>query len=731
MENKPHIWQFARIGGVNRVSLNTGKDLLALEQLDKKLWTALSCPVHGLETDSKTLAYLDTDGDNRIRVPEVLAAVKWITSCINNPDKLTERPEVLPLSEINDSTEEGKILLASARQILKNLGKFDATSISVDDTSDTIRIFSGTRFNGDGIITTETPEDETIKNLIADILSCVTPLTDRSGEPGIDENLINGFYESCAAWTAWVEESKTNAPLVMPFGDNTATAYDVFCKLSNKIEDYFVRCRLAAFAPEATELLNNASARFEAIRERNLTAEMEEIASLPLANFNADKALILNTGINPAWRDALSLFTKLIVEPLFTATDTLNEAQWNTIVEKFQPYTAWLVSKTGSEVEHLGAERINHILAAGNKETLLGLIEEDKALQAEAENIFKVDKLTRFYRDIFVLLNNFVSFHDFYSSRKKANFQVGRLYIDQRSCDLCIKVNDMPKHGSMAGLSGICLIYCDCHSKVKNERMTIVAAFTDGDFDDIVVGRNALFFDNDGLDWDATIIKVIENPISIRQAFWSPYKKFGRFINKQIEKFASDREKAADAKAEADIAKKAQQADEGLSKAASSEPAPAAPAAPATPPPFDIGKFVGIFAAIGLAIGAIGSVLMAVFTGFLKLTWWQMPIALLGVMLAISGPSMILAWLKLRKRNLAPVLDANGWAINAKVTINIVFGRTLTQLATLPINSRLNLSDPFKKKKNPLWYIITGAVILAAAVLLTLHYFDIINLKFF
>ena len=60
---------------------------------------------------------------------------------------------------------------------------------------------------------------------------------------------------------------------------------------------------------------------------------------------------------------------------------------------------------------------------------------------------------------------------------------------------------------------------------------------------------------------------------------------------------------------------------------------------------------------------------------------------------------MILAWLKLRKRNLAPLLDANGWAINAQATINIAFGNTLTHLATLPENSRLNLIDPFAKRK--------------------------------
>ena len=35
-----HVWQFSRVGGINRVNLYSGNDLLALEHLDQKLWTA-------------------------------------------------------------------------------------------------------------------------------------------------------------------------------------------------------------------------------------------------------------------------------------------------------------------------------------------------------------------------------------------------------------------------------------------------------------------------------------------------------------------------------------------------------------------------------------------------------------------------------------------------------------------------------------------------------------------
>jgi hypothetical protein len=106
-----------------------------------------------------------------------------------------------------------------------------------------------------------------------------------------------------------------------------------------------------------------------------------------------------------------------------------------------------------------------------------------------------------------------------------------------------------------------------------------------------------------------------------------------------------------------------------------------------------------------------------VLTGLLGLTWWQMPLAIGGLMLLISCPAVILAWFKLRSRNLGPILDANGWAVNARARINIPFGTLLTQLAQLPPGAQRALSDPYAEKEQP-WtmYLILAAIVFAAAI---------------
>jgi hypothetical protein len=300
-------------------------------------------------------------------------------------------------------------------------------------------------------------------------------------------------------------------------------------------------------------------------------------------------------------------------------------------------------------------------------------------------------------------LHNFVSFRDFYMQNVKAIFQTGELFLDQRSYDLCLIVGDISKHAGIAHLSGMHLLYCDCIRKITNEKMSIAAAVTNGDSDNLMIGRNGIFYDRKGRDWDATIVKIIDNPISIRQAFWSPYKRLSRMINEQVEKIAAIRDKESHEKTAAGIA--------DIANAAQTAPGAKPPA-----PPFDAGKFAGIFAAIGLAIGAIGTAIASIVTGFMNLSWWQMPMTFLGLLAAVSGPSMLIAWMKLRKRNLAPILDANGWAVNTRAKMNIPFGATLTHLAALPPGSERALKDPFAEKKRP-WKLYIAIVVIAAAAI--------------
>ncbi|MGN0236429.1 MAG: hypothetical protein ACI4BD_09045 [Paludibacteraceae bacterium] len=527
-------WTFANVGGVTRVKIQSGEDIRHLGELDEKLWTVLSCPTTGLETDSETLRLMDSDGDGKLRVKEVQQAAAWLCSVLRSPEVVLAGKAELRVEDIAD---EG--IRAVAFSVVGG-------QCSVVRLADVEAAIAGVKI--EAVAAPEAP-------FAADVM---------------------------AAYKAKKEEY---------------AAYFAQAKLA--------KLGLSALPDEATK------------------PGMEEKAFLQMGTQIAE------------------------YETALAAANTANA----------------------------------DVLAAA---------------QAHYQPLRKLLLLTR---DFYRLLRNFVTFEDFYRKDIQAIFQAGTLVIDQRACQLCLRVSDMGKQNAQAGASGMFLVYCDCESKKLGQKMQIVAAMTVGDIRNLTVGKNALFYDNQGNDWDAVVTKIIDNPISISQAFWSPYRKFGAWVTDLIHKSAAEK----DSKGFNELTTKVQ---EGAKN-------PPAAGEKAKPQAFDIAKFAGIFAAIGMAVGYIGAFFTSVIGGFAALKWWQDLLAVLGILLVISGPSMFLAWTKLRKRNLAPVLNANGWAINADVMVSVVFGNTLTTQAQFPL---LQLVDPSVKKKMPCWAKWLIGVLVAAIV---------------
>ena len=603
-------WRFFRAGGFDQVRLETANELLAIGGLDQKLWVALSCPVKGIEFDTRTLAFIDSDTDGHLRAPELIAAVQWAGERLLDVDVLVNKLQGVPLAAIRGDDETGQRITAAAKEVLATQGA------------------------ADGLVT-------------------------------VDAATAAHSHFCARALVEWEEAGAA----VKPLGDATEAAHAALRAVADKLDDWFVRCRLAAFDARSIEALNAGADALAALGAVTLSIDTQGIAALPLAQVLPGGVLSLVSGINPGWSARMTALRESVVHPLLGAVDSLTEGDWQTLKHKLEPFAAWQASKPDPAAQGAGVQEL--------------------------------EQLARYVRDLQLLANNFVAFRDFYTRQGHATFQVGTLYLDSRSCDLCVAVNDAGRHAALAALARICLVYVECVRGV--ERMTVACAFTAGDSDQLMVGRNGVFYDRQGRDWDATITKIVEHPISLRQAFWSPYKAASRMVGNMMQKMAASKSASADAQLSAAAVNNTQ-------KVVTPVVGKATAAAPIAP--FDVAKFAGIFAAIGLAVGAIGTLLASVVTGLVSLAWWQLPIAVGGVMVAISGPAVVLAWFKLRSRNLGPLLDANGWAINARARINIPFGTSLTQLAELPAGAERSLSDPYTEEKSPWgWVAATGVAL--------------------
>ena len=497
-------WSFANVGGVTRVRIQSAEDIRHLGELDKKMWTVLSCPTTGLEISSDSLSLMDTDGDGKLRVKEVIATADYLCATLKDAKSLFEQSDSIELENIADEA-----LKAVAEKLAKD-GKVN----------------------------------------LADVQAAIDAVT-------IEEKPVPA------------------APLEA----------DVIAAYKEKSAEY------AAYY------------------------EQEKLQKLGLATIAED-----------------------------TPKPGMKEADFLKIGKQI---AEWEAAKAEAEGANAAA------------------LEEAKSAY------MPLRKLLLIHRDFYRLLRNFVTLEDFYDrdSSTIASFEAGTLIIDQRACHLCMRVHDPAKHDAQAPLSGMYLIYCNCVNQKTGKSMAIVAAMTQGEVNNLSIGKNAVFYDNDGLDYDATVTKIIDNPISIRQSFWTPYRKFANWVEDKINKSAAEK----DAKAFGDLTAKGEGLMANGEKKEEQKPA------------FDIAKFAGIFAAIGMALGMIGAALVSVAEGMSGFKWWQYVLVFVCILLVISGPSMIMAWLKLRRRNLAPVLNANGWAINSDALVSVLFGRTLTEQVMFPV----------------------------------------------
>lgn len=694
-----HRWRFVRLGGVDQVLLESGADILALDTLDQKLWVALSCPVKGLQFDERTLQLLDVDGDGRVRAPEILAAVRWLGLVLKDANDLVAGQDGVRLAALRDDTPEGRSILASARHILAGLGKPDAELITVTDTLATAEVFAQGRLNGDGVVPPSSVPDGALRGVAEAVVACTGGVLDRSGAQGYDAATLTAFFAACEAFDGWMRSAEADARTILPLGDGTQSAFAAVEAVRAKVDEFFARCRLASFDERALASLQREEVLVLDAAAKDLSISLDEVRAFPLASTAAGGELPLTDGVNPAWTSAVAALRDAAVKPLLGADRaSLGEDDWRALCERLQAYAAWTAARQGESVQALGIGRVREILAGDARASLAALIADDLRLADAVNAITSVEKAARLHRDLFRLLNNFVNFSDFYA-RRKAVFQAGTLYLDARSCDFCVAVLDAAKHATLAPMSRAYLAYLDCR-RPSGETLQIAAAFTAGDSDNLFVGRNGLFYDRQGRDWDATITRIVDNPISIGQAFFSPYKKLLRWIEEQVAKRAAADEAGATAKLQASAGQVGGAATTGVVQ---------------PPKKMDI----GVLAAISVAIGGITTVLGGIMQAFFGLGY-LMPLGMLGLVLLISGPSMVIAWLKLRQRNLGPILDANGWAVNALTRINLPLGRSLTSVSEIPAGATRTMKDPFAPRRSP-WPRVLLVLLVLAGVGYGLH----------
>jgi hypothetical protein len=166
-----------------------------------------------------------------------------------------------------------------------------------------------------------------------------------------------------------------------------------------------------------------------------------------------------------------------------------------------------------------------------------------------------------------------------------------------------------------------------------------------------------------------------------------PFERIGQFISKKIEGMAVAGEKTLDTALEKSYAHGST-----VTTTAVTAPTPGAPGAPAAPLAAAAGPG-GVIAAVGLTVAAVGSSLAFIVTQVKSLTLFDVITAGIIMSAGVMVPSGLLGWFKLRKRNLALLLEGSGWALNDRLNLTRDMAAIVTRRPRLPKNATVDRTD--------------------------------------
>ena len=375
----------------------------------------------------------------------------------------------MPLSAIDTSKPEGQHLGATARALLSRLGHPENESISQEEAQEAADSVDQTLFNGDGVIPASDELEPGMKEFVEAGIAVCGGAKDASGKPGLNAALAKAFEAALRDWLAWRDQVDAADH---PVGADTQAAWDLLEEIRAKVDDYFLRCRLAAFAPGIEAPVNAEEKLSAALQENDLSGET--LSALPLAHVTPDGDLRLATGLNPIWRDRVTRFFTLTA-PLLTDPQRVSWQDWQKIRDAFAPFGAALAARpavaapadgafspaadSAKALDALGVEKARKMLENGVEKRFEELADKDVNGPEAARDIKDLRRLVLMYLHLGKLLQNFVSFVDFYSLGESVTFRAGTLYIDGRSCKLCVPAADLAAHSRMASLSQLPRLY--------------------------------------------------------------------------------------------------------------------------------------------------------------------------------------------------------------------------------------------------------------------------------
>jgi hypothetical protein len=667
---------YRRYGGSFQVEIPNFETLTRAIHIPETQWLATACPIEGLHCDPRFLALMDGDGNGRIRVAEVKAAVEHTAKLLQSYQGADARSDVLELSALSP---EAATLRSAALRILGILKAENTGRISLEQVRASDKVLREAGINGDGIIAPAfLPEPA--RPLASRIMAAFPEVKNRAGLAGVDPPTLQRFREARAALLAHLAGKEA----VHVWGEASLERARRIREVKPLLDGYFLQCRLVAAQPEAATNLKLPPGRVESALGD--TAALEKAAAvLPIAP--ADPAGVLTWARlyrGPAF-EALEAFRKEIAAPITGSAEQLSDAAWRELSTRSDAVLAWQAVFDASPVRGMAAEL--PAIADADLAAIEAASQADLALKGELDAISELERLILYQRWLLTFANNFISMPDLYSAKKPALYERGSLVLGGRKYTLSVLAQPRAAHAALTSQGTTCILYVKVTPRDGTDGYEVAVPVTRGNSTGLEVGKRGIFHDVEDKEYDAIVTQVVRQPVSLWESMTMPFQRIGRFITSKVEVLAS----AGDKDFEQSLERGYKRSTEVVSGAAASAAAPVpAPAAA------EGGGLGGLIAAGGIAFAAVGSSLAFIISQVRTLTLVDVISAALIIAAIVMLPAGLLGWLKLRRRNLALLLEGSGWALNDRLMLTRELAALITRKPGLPAGAKIDRTDTLR-----------------------------------
>ncbi len=673
--------RFHRFGKSFQMAVDHGRDLEEVLRLDEALWGATSAPANVFFCDPLFIRHLDVENKGRITSADLKQAIRWFLLQLPEHDAITpEFDGKLALSAINPKTDDGKALRNSALYILNELGIPDQATITLAQIRTFLSTVQARALNGDGILTLKSAGDrEDIKNLITHAVAATGGAQDLDGSMGMGDKELKDFLAAVPLYLEWLDRGAIppgqDRTEIMPLGQNTPALAAQLKAHAARVEQFFQLSRLLQFDARLQSKALAPDTRVASFDPANQPEVEAYLNSLPLAPPSPEAAIPMDQmHINPVFRAWWQDVAEKIIRPLLGKDlNAVTQNDWNAAKALLAPYEAYVAGKKGGIVEKLPPDTLRSYL---NCPELLADVQKlqlaDKAVAETVRAAKEVEKLLLFRTLLLRFANNFVNFSELYGHGDHAMFESGALVIDGRWFHVSLEVDNVAAHQALAKSSSLFIMYVEVQ-KTAAEKITVVVPVTSGSKGNLVVGKRGVFFDLKGVDCDAKILQIIENPVCIREALMAPFSRLWGIVEGKIEAWSGAAEKGLQ-----------QNFTKAITPGAAAPAAPAPAAKDATAKPGDGKMTSGAFLGISVAVAALGSALAFITKTLASMTGLQIWITVICAILALMFPITLIAIIKLNRQDLSSLLEGCGWAINLRMRLDAKLRGQFTNFGIYP-----------------------------------------------